>query len=53
MKDLLASGYTGAISIEPHMGVAPEFKDAATPDEGRYQTYVEYGKRLTKLLAEV
>jgi sugar phosphate isomerase/epimerase len=53
VKDLLASGYTGAISIEPHMGVAPEFKDAATPDEGRYQTYVEYGKRLTKLLAEV
>jgi len=53
VKDLLGRGYTGAISIEPHMGVAPEFKDAATPEEGKYQTYVEFGKRLTKLLAEV
>ena len=52
VKDLLASGYTGAISIEPHMGVAPEFKSAATPEEGRYRTYVEYGQRLMKLLAE-
>ena len=42
-----------AISIEPHMGIAPMFKDAATPEEGKYQTYVEFGKRLTKLLAEI
>jgi len=53
VKDLLGSGYAGAISIEPHMGIAPEFKNAASPDEGRYQTYVEYGKRLMKLLAEI
>ena len=53
VKDLLGSGYAGAISIEPHMGIAPEFKDAGTPEEGRYRTYVEHGRRLMKLLAEI
>jgi sugar phosphate isomerase/epimerase len=50
VKDLLAGGYTGALSIEPHMGVAPEFEDLP---EGGSRTYVEYGRRLTKLLAEI
>ena len=54
VKDLLGSGYRGAISIEPHMGVSPEFRDAAIPEaEGRYRTYVEYGRRVMKLLAEI
>lgn len=53
VKDLLGSGYTGAISIEPHMSIASEFKDSPTPAEGHYRTYVEYGKRLVKLLEEV
>jgi sugar phosphate isomerase/epimerase len=54
VQDLLASGYSGAISIKPHIGVAPEFRDAAIPEsEGKHKTYVEYGKRLMKLLAEV
>jgi sugar phosphate isomerase/epimerase len=52
VKDLLGSGYRGAISIEPHMGVAPEFKKLPEV-EGKYQTYVAYGKRLMRLLAEV
>jgi sugar phosphate isomerase/epimerase len=50
LGDLLATHYTGAISIEPHIGIAPDYKDAATPDEGRYRTYVEYGRRLNALL---
>jgi sugar phosphate isomerase/epimerase len=54
VQDLLGSGYTGAISIEPHMGVAPEFRDPTIPEsEGKFKTYVEYGQRLMKLLAEV
>jgi sugar phosphate isomerase/epimerase len=51
ITDLRATDYTGAFSIEPHIGVAPMFQDAATKEEGRYLTYVEYGKRLTKLMA--
>ena len=51
LKDFLAHGYAGAISIEPHIGIAPEFQAASTPEEGRYQTYVAYGKRLMALLA--
>jgi sugar phosphate isomerase/epimerase len=52
VTDLLSHGYAGAISIEPHIGVAPLFKNAATEVEGRYLTYVEYGKRFMKLLAD-
>jgi sugar phosphate isomerase/epimerase len=53
LEDLLATGYSGAISIEPHMGIAPEFKDSLPPAEGRYQTYLTYGKRLQRLLSEL
>jgi len=53
VQDLLVSGYSGAISIEPHMGIAPQFANAATPEDGKYQTYVEYGKRLVKLFSEI
>ena len=53
VKDLLSRSYTGAISIEPHMGVSPEYQNLPTQDEGRYKTYVEYGKRFNQLLTEI
>ncbi len=31
LKDLMARGYAGAFSVEPHMGIAPEFKGTCTP----------------------
>jgi sugar phosphate isomerase/epimerase len=52
LADLRATAYAGAFSIEPHIGIAPSYRDAATPDEGRYLTYVEYGRRLNALLDE-
>jgi len=52
VADLLSHGYTGAISIEPHIGVASIFQNAPSEEEGRYRTYVEYGKRFVKLLAD-
>ncbi|MCE0497045.1 MAG: sugar phosphate isomerase/epimerase [Methylacidiphilales bacterium] len=51
MIDLLATGYTGAFSIEPHLKI-----DAATCpaglslEEHRYQSYVAYGKRAMELV---
>jgi sugar phosphate isomerase/epimerase len=51
VTDLLSHGYEGALSIEPHMGIAPLFEHAASPEEGKYRTYVEYGKRFGKILA--
>jgi sugar phosphate isomerase/epimerase len=53
IKDLLASGYTGAFSIEPHVAVV--FHDAtvqASADQ-QFNSYVEYGRALEKLIADV
>ena len=53
IKDLLASGYDGAFSIEPHVAVV--FHDAtvqASADE-QFKSYAEYGRRLEKLVSEV
>jgi sugar phosphate isomerase/epimerase len=54
MKDALARGYNGAFSIEPHMVVVfhdAQFKTAS--DEAMRRNFVDYGRRLTDLLAEV
>jgi sugar phosphate isomerase/epimerase len=53
VKDLLASGYDGAFSIEPHVAVV--FHDAsvqASADQ-QFNSYVGYGRALAKLVAEV
>jgi sugar phosphate isomerase/epimerase len=53
IKDLLASGYDGAFSIEPHIAVV--FHDAsvhASADQ-QFNSYVDYGRALEKLVAEV
>ena len=53
LKDLLAGGYDAGISIEPHMVVV--FHDAASKasDEAIGANYVEYGRRLEKMLGEL
>jgi sugar phosphate isomerase/epimerase len=51
MADLLATGYTGAFSIEPHLKVTSEDCPAGVSlDEYRYRSYVEYGRRAMKLV---
>lgn len=53
--DLLARGYDGGFSIEPHM--TPLFQPGDNRDDPRIQalrrreTYVEYGRRFERLLA--
>src|SRR5882762_988399 len=54
LKDALARGYDAAISIEPHMVVV--FHDAqskASSDDATSKNYVEYGRRLEKMLGEI
>lgn len=51
--DLVAAGYTGGISIEPHLGAV--FHDASagqTDAEAKYAMYQEYGRRMTKILQD-
>lgn len=54
LGDAVARGYRGGISIEPHMVVV--FHDAASKvanDDATRANFVEYGRRLEQLIAEV
>lgn len=53
VKDLLLSGYTGGFSIEPHMAVVFHDASVKASDEAQYSSYVEYGRRLEKLMDEI
>jgi sugar phosphate isomerase/epimerase len=53
LADLLATGYDGGISIEPHLENTGLSDEALSPDERCFHTYVKYGRRLEKLLAEI
>ena len=54
LKDAFARGYSGGISIEPHMVVV--FHDAASKtasEDAARANFVEYGRRLEQLIREV
>ncbi|MFW5980564.1 MAG: sugar phosphate isomerase/epimerase family protein [Halanaerobiaceae bacterium] len=55
LKDLLAGGYDGGISIEPHMGhVYHDDNDKnQSQEEYKYNVYVEYGQRIMKMVDEI
>ncbi len=51
LAELKASGYDGGLSIEPHLGAV--FHEPGTPRndaESRFATFVEYGRRLERLV---
>ena len=53
LEDMLARGYDGGISIEPHLQAIVHEGKGATDEEAAFQTYVEYGKRLMDLVEHV
>jgi len=53
IKDLLASGYDGGFSIEPHLAVVFHDASVTASAEAQYSTYIEYGRRLEKLIKSV
>ncbi|MBN2301311.1 MAG: sugar phosphate isomerase/epimerase, partial [Lentisphaerae bacterium] len=52
MRDLIANGYDGGISIEPHMAVQAHDKSIKAEADVRYDNYVEYGRRMSKIIEE-
>ncbi len=52
VADLLRRGYDGGISIEPHLGAVFHDPSVTTDAESRFATYVEYGRRMERLIAE-
>jgi len=51
VRDLLARGYDGGISMEPHLSVVFHEAGGETEAGARMRTYVEYGRRFEKILA--
>lgn len=51
VDDLIASGYDGDFSIEPHMAVVFHDAKVAASQEARFANYVEYGRRFEAMLA--
>ena len=50
LGDLLARGYDGAISIEPHLAVVHHDPQVASAPEDRHDIYVNYGRRVMALV---
>jgi sugar phosphate isomerase/epimerase len=53
LEDILARGYDGGISIEPHLKAVVHEGKAASEEEAAYETYVEYGRRLMDLVEKI
>ncbi len=53
LKDLLDSGFDGGISIEPHLAAVVHDPSVQTDASVRYANYVEYGRRMMRLLADI
>lgn len=53
LKDALTRGYNAGISIEPHLAVVFHDASVQASAEAQYLSYVDYGRRLEKLIGEV
>ena len=52
VNDLIANGYDGGISIEPHLAVVHHDKSIESSDEIMYENYLEYGRRMMKIIQD-
>lgn len=53
LRDLLARGYDEGISIEPHMGVVFHDSSVKASEETQFNTFIEFGRRMEKLVGEI
>ncbi|HTD68330.1 MAG TPA: TIM barrel protein, partial [Candidatus Limnocylindria bacterium] len=53
IRDLLASGYDGAFSIEPHVAVVFHDSSVTSSADQQFSRYIEYGRALEKLISDV
>ncbi|MDC7241450.1 MAG: sugar phosphate isomerase/epimerase [Spirochaetales bacterium] len=52
VRDLLASGYEGGFSMEPHMQLVYHEDSGSAPEELKFNNYMEYGRRFMKIVEE-
>jgi len=53
VADLIARGYDGGFSMEPHMAIVYHDSSAVSEEKLKFDNYVEYGRRFMKLVDEV
>lgn len=53
LTDLLARGYDGGISIEPHLAVVFHAEKNESKESVMHASYVEYGRRVERLLDSI
>ena len=53
IRDRAKHGYDAGVSIEPHMTVVFHDADSGASDDAMFDNYVEYGRRLEKIVAEI
>lgn len=53
LKDLLARGYQGGLSIEPHLAVVFHDDKIKSSESVKYDNYVEYGRRVERMISEL
>jgi len=53
LGELIRGGYSGGISIEPHMVTVFHDKDQKPKEQLMYENYVEYGRRLMKIVEAI
>jgi sugar phosphate isomerase/epimerase len=53
LEDLIRSGYTGMIAIEPHIGKVFHLAEDVVDENRAYDLYVEYGRKFEKLVQGV
>lgn len=53
LTDLFKHRYDGGVSIEPHMATVFHEDKGQSDEAAMYANYVEYGRRMEKLIAEV
>jgi sugar phosphate isomerase/epimerase len=53
LKDALTRGYDAGISIEPHVAVVFHDTTVTASEDQTYQSFVEYGQRLARIIGEI
>ncbi len=51
LRDLIASGYQGGVSIEPHVAVVFHDASVTSSAEAQYRSFVDYGRQLEGMVA--
>jgi sugar phosphate isomerase/epimerase len=52
LSDLVQSGYSGGLSIEPHLTAVIHQGSGTDNETAQYNSYVEYGRRLMKIVKD-